>query len=543
MLKISTTHPMDEYIALLSKYSKIYIDNERLDRAVSDAQFISDDYRALALLELRIESGGSYQSVSADSLIDFLWDIGVDVDKRCRGRKTQGYSLDMKRVIEPIIAEGIAVEILEAYKTYKSYRTYASFLADLADRKHIYTKTSDGRIILDYDTHIEERENLRVYYSDIAAVSIPKKFSNIVTGPDESWHLAWCDYPQADWRFAYNLFIKDETNVDLMRSCEDAYEGLARLVEGENFDPQEFNNSRKEYKVNCLKVFYNSRDNRPIPTAMRGYFRSRERYRKYVYNLSVLYNFKLPVPCTSYFGHEQYLPEATYPDAFLSKGLNTPIQTFTSHIVNETVFGVLEKFYSLGYTDEDIRIYYVRHDELIFLFRDTILKDAWVFADCSMIHIDGFTPLRLEFHYGDYYQEEDAVLSTRIQQNIDAHSERITKYEMGESHPYYPVPSVESLHVQFFDDESEDGFVAVYYDYRTGKRTCLQSNAESSEAAFWETIEVMLSKLNFPKYLFVRNGPGEFMNAIGPEGDTLLKVTEKYDSGVAVSSAKDAIKP
>ena len=51
-----------------------------------------------------------------------------------------------------------------------------------------------------------------------------------------------------------------------MYECADAYEGLARIVEGESFDKEAFTSSRKDYKVNALKVFYNSRDNRAIPT-------------------------------------------------------------------------------------------------------------------------------------------------------------------------------------------------------------------------------------------------------------------------------------
>lgn len=540
MLRISDTHPMDEYMALLSTSTKIFIDNERLDRAIMNAQYQADDYRALTLLELRIESSGSYQSISSDSILDFLERLGVDLDKRYRNKKTDGYSLDMKKVVDPLIEAGVAVDMLTAYKAYRSYRTYASFLAKLGESKRMHHKTNDGRIILAYDTTLQERENLRVYYRDIAVVSIPKIFSNIVTGPSEEYHLAWCDYPQADWRFAYNLFIRDPSNFGVMRSCEDAYEGLARIVEGDKFNPEVFKDSRKAYKVDCLKVFYNSRDNRPIPTAMRQYYMSRERYRKYFYDLGVLYQFKLPVPCESYFGYTQLLPEASYPDAFLSKGLNTPIQTMTSHVVNETVFGILKKFYDLGYTEDDIRVYYVRHDELIFMFKDTILKDAWVFEDCSQIHIDGFSPIKLDFHFGDYYQEEDSVLTEQVYHEMKAHPERISYYDIGEGHAYYPVPSVESLYAQFFiKEEMPDGskvFAVRYYNYRTGERTRFVVAAMDREEALRSSLAELQVILGRPKYLLVRNDGLELMDSIGEDDETLLKVVSKYDSGVAVQS-------
>lgn len=539
MLRIAETHPMDEYIALLESSSTIFIDHDRLMSAITDVCYKADDLRALALLELRIASAGSYQSISPENILDFLEDIGIDLDKRYRNKKTKGYSLDMKKVVQPLIDDGVEVELLTTYKMYRSYKSYASALLSLGNTKKVHATTSDGRHILEYPTHIQERENLRVYYKDIAVVSIPKLYSTIITGPSEEYHLAWCDYPQADWRFAYNLFIKDETNDAIMRGCEDAYEGLARIVEGDKFDAEAFKDSRKAYKVDALSVFYNSRNNKPIPTAMRNYFRSRRRYSRYVYDLSILYQFKLPVPCTSYFGYTQLLPEAAYEDAFLSKGLNTPIQTFTSHVVNETAFGILQRFRDLGYTEEDIKLYYVRHDELVFMFTDKILKDAWVFKDCSEIHIDGFTPIKLDFHYGDFYQEEDAGLTERINREIDAHPENIHTYELGQMHEYYPVPSVESAYVQFFSgirdgDTMSAGTTVVFYDYRTAERYTYTSSETSTMDAFYAVIDTFLTQLKNPKYLYVRNSSLDLIDSVGPEGkETLVKVVQKYDSNVA----------
>ena len=531
---------MEEYLELLRKSSTIYIDNARLDQAIADVCYRADDLKALTLLELRVESAGSYQAVTPQNIIDFLEAIGIDLETRYRNKKTKGASLDMKKVVQPLIDDGVAVDLLSAYKQYRSYRSYSSTLLHLGESKKVHSKTSDGRYILAYPTHVIERENLRAYYKDIAVVSIPKIYSNIITAPSDEWHLAWCDYPQADWRFAYNLFIKDENNAEIMRGCDDAYEGLARLVEGDKFNLDTFKESRKAYKVDALSVFYNSRNNKPIPTAMRNYFRSRERYSRYVYDLSILYQFKLPVPCTSYFGYTQLLPEASYMDAFLSKGLNTPIQTFTSHVVNQTAFGVLHKFYYLGYTEDDIRVYYVRHDEIVFMFKDTVVKDSWVFRDCSEIHIDGFTPIKLDFHYGDYYQEEDVDLTARINREAEAKLDNIHYYDIGEMKPYYPVPSVESAYVQFFTGigpkaQRQLGTTVVYYDYRSSKRATFTSKADTTLDALYDTVEDYLKQIGNPKYFYVRNSSLDFIDQVGPEGEeTLIKVVSKYDNNVAI---------
>lgn len=541
MLKIDSTHDMSDYMELLSSSLTIYMDDERLNAAYDKVLHATDDLKWLTLLWLRIESAGMYTSVNPDNIVDFLWRIGVDLEKRYANRKTKSLSLDMKKVINPLIEAGVAVELLTHYKEYRTTKSYASSLSKLMERKTFHQVTADGRTIVKFPTHIDERDNLRVYYSDIAVVSVPKAYSDMITGPSDNYYLAWCDYPQADWRFAYNLFIRGKDNEQVMRECDDAYEGLARLVEGENFDPEKFKTTRKEFKVHCLKVFYNSKDNAPIPSAIREYFRSRPKYRKLLYDLNVLYQFKLPIPCTSYFGYEQLIPEGTYPDAFVSKALNTPIQTFTSHIVNETVFGVLKRFWDLGYTKEDINVYYVRHDEPLFLFTKKILKDAWIFKECSEIYIPGFTPIKLDFHFGKYYQQEDEQLTAEVNENIERNAGLVTVYR-DEDHSeevareYSPMPSVESVYAQFFDADGKGTRVSLY-NYRTGQRSEFFSGEGNSESALNDVMSrEAIQWLGVPQYLLVRTSGLDFMNYAGPGEETLMKVIDRYDSNVALSA-------
>lgn len=534
MLKIDKMHPMEEYMHLLSSSLTIYMDEDRLDRAYREACYAADDLKALALLWLRIESGGMYSSLSPDNIIDFLLRIGVD-EKRLSHSRSKKLSLDMKKVVTPLIDSGVAPELLLTYKEYRSYCSYASSLSSLIDAKRPYTITPSGRKLVQFPTHIEERDNLRVYYHDIAVVSVPKKYSNMITGPSDKHFIAWCDYPQADWRFAYNLFIRDEKNEQIMRQCTDAYEGLARLVEGENFSLEEFKEKRNEFKTNCLKVFYNSKDNSPTATAIREFYRSCPKYYRLLYDLGVLYQFKLPIPCTSYFGYEQLLPEGPFPDAFIAKGLNTPIQTFTSHIVNETVFGVLEKFWELGYTKEQANVYYVRHDEPLFLFTKDVIKDAWVFKECSEIFIPGFTPIHLDFHFGTYYQEEDPRLTMEINNAIEASNHTYAVYEGGEAKDYYPLPSVESVYAQVFTHGSN--LCVKFYNYRTSERRDFVVDADNSEDALHLAMEQgALDWLGNPQYLLVKNSGMSFINYVGQNDSTLMKVIDNYDSSVAVSS-------
>lgn len=532
MLKIDSTHSMEEYMELLSSSLEIYMDDARLLQAYDEVCYATDDLKALVLLWLRIESGGMYTSVNPDNILDFLCRIGVDLEKRYSNKHTKSLSLDMKKVVTPLIEDGVVPELLTTYRDFRSYKSYCSTLSKLVQAKKFHAVTPSGRTLVKFPTHIDERDNLRVYYSDIAVVSVPKKYSNMITGPSDSYFIGWCDYPQADWRFAYNLFIRDEHNEQVMRQCSDAYEGLVRLIEGDKFDPEVFKQKRKEFKTHCLKVFYNSKDSAPVPSAIREFYRSCPKYSKLLYDLGVLYQFKLPIPCTSYFGYEQLIPEGTYPDMFISKALNTPVQTFTSHIVNETVFGVLEKFWSLGYTKEDANVYYVRHDEPLFLFTRKVLKDAWVFKECSEIYIPGFTPIHLDFHFGTYYQEEDPTLMREIQESIDASNHIYDVYEGGTAHPYSPIPTVESAYAQFFS--TPEGLRVLLYDYRTGKRQEFQTSAEDSDAALHEAMRNgALEWLRNPEYLLIRNSGLDFVDYVGENDSTLMKVIDRYDSNVA----------
>lgn len=534
MIRIDSVHPMDEYLSLLRDSSKIYIDRDRLVQNIEDCMWTVENYRQLTILWLMIESGGAYRDLSRDTLIDFLRRVGVDFSKRYRSKKTGSESLDMRKVIIPLIESGVQVDLLSNYREYRTYRSYNGFLKSLNDTQARIGYTDSGRLVAEYDTTIEERDNLRAYYRDIAVVSIPRIYSSMVCGKSEEYYLAWVDYPQADWRFAYNLFIKDESNEKIMRECDDAYEGLARIVEGDAYDASTFEDRRGDYKLNCLKSFYNSKDSRPIPQSMKDYYMSRRRYRNYYNALLTLQRFGLPVPCVSYFGYTQMLPERNIPDEFVSKGLNTPIQTFTSEVVIETVFAVLDRFWSLGYTKDDINIYYVRHDEPIFMFRRSILKDSWIFKECSEIHIDGFTPISLQFHYGSYYKEEDVKLAEEIEAVCDMNKGKLSHFSGGQMHEYNPVPSVNSICVRVLTRGDTHVFQFYSYMFREQRDIVFEgviSSGDELKDALMYAIDTGLDKwLGRPKYLYVKCPNVVLMARLWDE--TLVKVVDLCDSNV-----------
>lgn len=516
---------MSDYLAILQHDKKISIDHERLVDAINQANYRILDYSNIVSMNLKIASKGDFRTTSTDDLIEFLLEQGISQKKfEVKGRKN--LSFDMEKVVKPLIAARVFPEILEPYVTMRSYVSYRNFLNKqlLGNFSVKYSRRNDGVFLRQYDFTVTERENLRVYYSDIAVINIPKIYSNIITVPDTDYFLVWCDYPQADWRMAYNLFLRDDTNAKIMDTYDDSYQGAAILVEGDEFIEEDFQSKRKSYKVDTLKTFYNSRDNSPLVQKLRTFFMSCPKYRKYYNDLAALYSLKIPIPCESYFGFQQMLPEGSYKDAFISKGLNTPTQTMTSHLVMETVFGVISKFLDLGYTSEDILPYFIRHDEPLFLAHKRILQDAWVFGDCSQIHIDGFSPIKLDFHFGYNYLEEDNEITLHVKKSCIENQSKFQIYEKGSLNAKWnPIPSVISGYVDVlirnditytsFYIESDD--ICEFYPVST----------KIFKDAVTLGIQQLLDRYKGTKYLILKNIS---ISNIYKEGDCLVSLDKTY---------------
>lgn len=523
MLKIENKHTIEQYLTLLRNAPKIAIDHKKLTAAIAECNYRIKDNFNVAQLELRIASEGNYNDVSPDTLIDFLLDSG-ESEKTFKVRNVKSLSFDMTKVVKPLLERGVFPQILEPYISMRSFTSYRNFLSKLLENQSVSINSrSDGIFVRQYGYTVTQQENLRAYYKDIGVINIPKMFSNIITVPDTDKFIVWCDYPQADWRLAYNLFIRDSNNAKVMDSVEDAYMGAAMLVEKEDFDEEAFLQSRSDYKVYTLKTFYNSRDNKGIVTKLRNFFMSCPRYRKYYRDLKSLYKFKLPISCKSYFGYEQTLPDNQYEDGFISKGMNTPIQTMTSHVVIETVFGILERFYNLGYSKKDIDVYFVRHDEPIFIASKSILKDAWIFGDCSQIHIDGFSPIQLKFFFGYNYKVEDEHISQMVEYNCTSNKFRFHHYEdVGLDTSYSPTLSILS---GYADVQVYQGVTYTAFHLEEGEIVRVYTvSSKTFNSALEEGITLLLEE--FPvNYLYIEN---TFVSDMIKVDNTLIKLVTLY---------------
>lgn len=526
MLKIENKHSMEEYLMLLRNAPRIAVEHKKLEKAISECNYMITDYFNITQLELRIASEGKYTEVSPKDLIDFLIYSG-ESEKTFKVRNIQSLSFDMTKVVKPLLERGVFPTILEPYTHMRSFTSYRNFLTKLLENQEVIINSrNDGILIRQYKYTVTQQENLRAYYKDIGVINIPKMFSDIITVHDTDKFLIWCDYPQADWRLAYNLFIRDSENAKVMDSVDDSYMGAAMLVEGEKKKKKVFTSSRSDYKIHTLKTFYNSKDTKDIVVKLRNFFLSCPKYRKYYRDLKGLHKFKLPIICKSYFGFEQILPDNQYEDSFISKGMNTPIQTMTSHVVSETVFGILERFYDLGYTSDDIGIYFVRHDEPIFIASKKILKDAWVFGDCSDIHIDGFSPIQLQFFFGYNYKVEDNTLTAIVKSSCENNKTRYHYFEDGVlDNSYSPTPPIFSGYV---DIQIKNGVPYAAFYLEEGEIIRIYKVSTTIfEQAIEQGLHLLLTEFDYLSYLYLEN---IVMNDIIKVNTTLVKLAILYSA-------------
>lgn len=370
-----------------------------------------------------------------------------------------GFSVD-KDHLGPILESGYATEFLSTYMEYSSLKTTTGRIGNVVNRlseTELLTKSGVKLYKLPYTA--SEQQNARFNYANEDLISVGKAYSTSF-GVEEGYFLAWGDAAQADFRIALSLYITNEDNADLINSYEDRYEGISRAMKktfGEEFDLDVFKMERIIYKTETLSTVYGSRrpKNRKaieFTNRLKKFLETCPRYEEYKRRLRNYYNAEVPATVKGYFGYEQLMIPTRRADgehAFLTKGLNTPIQTTTSEFIILVTNWILDKFYSLGYTEDDISLYMVRHDEPVFKISNKCKKDLWVLNQASKILVDDWTPMELTFDFGYYYKEADEQLTKEVQEIYASNLDKIDILEPG-GHPdaiFYPVEDILTLYV------------------------------------------------------------------------------------------------
>ena len=468
----------------------IVYDYEKMQLEESYMKTKSATYAGLAKDTMMHRSGSNYFMLSPEAVYSYLTRTEHCPEHYFSNKKSKSGkpSLDMNRVLSKLYANGHARPFLEDYMQYRSLAAKCSKIESLLKT----CKGDGGKNKFGVDLHkiyfsVGRQKNLRFNYKNPDIISqISREYLETVSVED-GYFLAWGDFEQSDFRIAYNLFLRSHENDLIMNKYEDKYEALARIVSntmGQTFDLDKFKQERDLYKRLTLATMYGTRNS--VIAEEQGFIKNFSaflekcpKYKTYYERLEQRYQLGLPLVVTSYFGNEQSIPIVTYDkSATVNDGLNSPIQTGTSEIMILTVNAILDTFYEMGYTEDDISIYYTRHDEVIFKVKEELVKDAWVFKQFNKIFIDDWTPSSLTFKYGYNYKVPDEELTAKVERSCQENEDRIVHYEAGTSidTDYYPIDAVFNLYVHFIVVGSVT--IVAYYDKSQNKvlYSLLQTN-------------------------------------------------------------------
>lgn len=449
---------IDLYESHLRKNGYIVYDQELMQKIWQYATAESTTRSQQAVDTMLFKSGGRCCALSRDVILNYLLNFERCPEHYFSKKGMDGYSLDKNKVLMKLYGNNYATEFLDNYMEYKSLVSKCGKIRGILEGCNASCGTDrDGVSLKRIPYSVNQQKNLRYNYRDQDIIGIPKDY-NACISVEDGYFLAWGDFAQSDFRIAYNLFMRSQQNDEIMNKYEDKYEALARMVaqkEGTVFDKEQFLQERQIYKRLTLATVYGTR-NSTVPEEDRFVKRMTEflnhcpKYVEYVKRLNDRCNIGLPMVLEGYFGDEETVANKYNREDIINDSLNTPIQMGTSEIVILTVNAILSKFKELGYSEDDVSVYYVRHDEPVFKVSEKTLKDAWVFNEFSTILIDDWTPLRLDFDFGYHYKQSDEELVEKIKSCYESNQNRVTKYEMEYKidTEYYPIPPTAVLFME-----------------------------------------------------------------------------------------------
>ena len=405
------------------------------------------------------KSGLRYNTACRDSIIEYLKSYEGCPSHYFTTHKTQSDSIDSKKVLIPLFANGYAKDFLSLYMAHTSLSSKCNKIEKLLNRCDVEAGCNNrGEILVRIPCHAALQVNQRCAYHQEDVIAIPKEYNKYICA-DKDYILIFGDLAQADFRTAYNAYIRNEENAKIMDKCKDKYEGIARIVSatmGFEFNEEAFKAERDLYKRNVLQTINGTRNSivpgeREFIQSFVKFLQTCERYCEMEERINDRLLLDLPIIVESYFGHKELAtPNKARPIDTINFALNSPLQTTTAELVMHITNRILDQFYSLGYTEEDINVFYVRYDEPIFKAKKKVLKDAWIFEDMSTIYIDNWIPMNISFACGYNYKVPDEDLMKMYQNGIDNNKDKITILEptTEEVPQFYPLTAAYSLYIQ-----------------------------------------------------------------------------------------------
>lgn len=388
---------------------------------------------------------GTSSDFMRKSLVDYLVEamkvLGFD-DKQINSKlpKTDSgkVSISIPDVLEPLLSEGIGVDVLEPYIEAVHMKKSMSTLTDVYDSMNVNEKG-----IIEVPYQLERRASGRLYSKNPNVQGFGKEYLKAMTVPNDNYVLVWGDFDQIDLRVMYNTVLKgckkEVVQIDvngrevrevydcdeIFNSCEDKYEAIARFVNMESltpFDEDKFKEDRKKYKKAILAKNYGQTvqamakqvGDMEFAKALTKTINNNPRYASLSRRMkTVANNPDLPSVYT-YFGNKRQPPKRVggTRDSRHNQLMSIPVQGTSNDIVMHMVNSTIREFRKAGVGPADFRVYLVRHDEPIFLLNKKYLHLLHIIEKHTTIQIDDWCPITMSLDIGKYYNvsEKDAYV-------------------------------------------------------------------------------------------------------------------------------------
>lgn len=455
--------------------AKIYVDIEKyLDKlghleALRDAAYVNVSDQMLML------SNGRYSSPTPQKLVSTLLEFceiqSKEIEKYNKDSRMHKPSADQEVLTE--CCRRLRLEMdsghisylrekgLRLMEDYIAYRGILSAASSANKKISRFVEMPEagwgGTDIAAVDFMYEQKSTMRYYTFDDNIQGWNSEFLSCMTVPS-GYYLWWGDMKQIDLRvFMYSILLqKDPKLRDFIREYDDKYEAFMRYVYKELdrvFDYSEFKLNRDKYKKGILACLYGIQENsltvtldgdRQMARMFMEFFRKNKAYVELNQNIEDTIHMGCGVNIYDYFGVrssvETYGSKAT--PHVISQCINRPNQCGSNSVIVMWTNAVMEKFRELGYGKDDIYVYLVRHDEVIFAMKKEVLKNTWIFDDYAKVQVDDWELLEMESGFGIYYTEDLKELEDRFKESCDKNRDRYTPRSIGEHVDYAPLQPI-----------------------------------------------------------------------------------------------------
>lgn len=500
MLKISRKDVVDfkedyeSYLGELSKLGFIYYDKEDLVEMKRKADNSLMGLKSYTHLLMRECTGGDLVLADRASMIKYLTDhlnvpehLLTKTSKDSYGDTKYTVSVDAKTMAK-VQSKGYKSDLIDHYLEITSGKIKNGLIGTAIKSCIPSDKVShDGAPLYKVFHNITPNETLRTYYSDFNHQQLGHNVTAMKSPSD--YIMVKGDFAQSDLKIAYNMLLRDKSNIDLFYKTPDSYKAVAKEVEDDEFSEESFKENRPVYKVYTLAPLYGGVDSvdeesKFVIDGVVSWLETLPVYVEFRNRIQKRIDCNLPVNVKSYFGNVI----TRYPSTnkrgksdndVMNQCLNAPIQTGTSEIVTFCGNSIMKQFKELGVTSEDggVYCYLNRHDELVFLLHKDHIDKSYVFQQNENILVDDWMPLRIEFEFTTSYTERNEEIDNLCKsyykepEVIDVQS----LIEQGKSGNYY-IPCEDTLELNIGVHRGEGSSIICMENEKSGRITYLEIN-------------------------------------------------------------------